>query len=332
MQAMHTLNTALLALAFFLFLTASSVAQSLEFGMETSTGVSFGSFKGELSEMVGFSELEIAESEVDSAFAFFDLDAPRWLKDLFPGLRIEVAQEIVRRQRRGTRMARFFVRYKFIGLSAAVSDPRFIDRAESKKLKNQFKSVRLAMQGEAEALAEHLAQLAIEDAGRPQPFFPNRYDLELHLHLKRLLLGQDPLLQWGQRGQNSIDLEVVSGLRISADPSPAVDLGNILFVSEKLDSLMEGGLLAPVEETTDKVAEALQNIVFGKFRDPRTIPALGWFARVSVPVNFGGGFSLVGGADVGISRHTVVEGTQPMFLSYAHIGLRWRTGFGWKRQ
>ncbi len=314
-----------------IFAVLSLSGQAFEFGMETTTGISYGTFQGELSEMVGFSEIEIAESEVDSAFAFFDLNAPGWLKNLFPGLRIEVDQEIARRQRRNVRMARFFVRWKFLGASVAVSDPRFIDKSESKKLKNQVRSVRLAVQGEAEQLAEHLAQLAIEDAGRPQPFFPNRYDAEVHVHLKRLLLGDNPLLEWGKQRQHSLDLEVVSGFRISADPSPAVDLGNVLFISEKLDSLLEGGLLAPVEETTDQVAEALQNIVFGKFRDPRTIPSLGWFARVSLPVNFGGSFSVVAAADLGVSRHTVVRGTRPIFLSQAQIGLRWRTGFGWKR-
>jgi hypothetical protein len=309
---------------------SSASAQKLEFGLETSTGISYSTFNGDLAEMVGFSELEVAESEVDSAFAFFDVDAPRWIKNLFPGLRIEVDQQIARRQRRNTRMARFFVRYRFLGASVAVSDPRFVDQSESKKLKNQVKSVRLAMQGEAEALSTHLAALALADLGRPEPFFPNRYDLEVHVHLKKLLFGNDPLLQFGRQKQHAVDVEVVSGLRLSADPSPAVDLGSVLFISEKLDSLMEGGLLAPVEETTDQVAEALQNILFGKFRDPRTVPALGWFARVSVPVQFGNSFSVVAGADLGLSRHTVVNGTQPMFLSYAHVGIRWRTGFGWK--
>ena len=321
-----------LCLSTFLGLRSPLFSQALEFGLETSTGVSYGTFNGELSDMVGFSELEVSDTEVDSAFAFFDLDAPRWIKNLFPGLRIEIDQEIARRQRRNTRMARFFVRYKFIGASVAVSDPRFIDQRESKKLKNQVKSVRLAMQGEAESLSEHLARLALAELNQPEPFFPNRYDLEVHLHLKRLLFGNDPLLRWGRQKQHAVDLEVVSGLRLSADPSPAVDLGSVLFISEKLDSLMEGGLLAPVEETTDQVAEALQNILFGKFRDPRTVPALGWFARVSVPVRFGNSFSIVGGADLGVSRHTIVDGTSPMFLSYAHLGIRWRTGFGWKKR
>ncbi len=318
-------------LLFFLGASAGLSAQVFEFGMETTTGSSYATFNGELSEIVGFSELEIAESEVDSAFAFFDLNAPRWLKNLFPGLRIEVDQELARQQRRNVRMARFFVRYKFIGGSVAVSDPRFIDRAEGKKLKNQLKSIRLSINGEAEALAAHLGQLALADAGRAQPFFDNRYDAEVYVHFKKLFFGDQPLLTFGRRGQISIDAELTGGMRLSADPSPMVDLGNVLFISEKLDSLMEGGLLAPVEDITDQVAVALQNIVFGKFRDPRTIPALGWFARATVPVNFGGGFSLVGGFEIGRSRHTVVEGTQPMLLTYAHLGVRWRTGFGWKK-
>ncbi|NRA52112.1 MAG: hypothetical protein HRU12_23535 [Phaeodactylibacter sp.] len=306
-------------------------AQAFEFGMETTTGISNASFRGELSEIVGFSELEIAESEVDSAFAFFDLDAPRWLKNLFPGLRIEIEQELERQQRRNVRMARFFVRYKFIGGSFAVSDPRYIDRAESKKLSNQIESVRLSLQGDAEALAEHLALMALADAGRAQPFFENRYDAEVYVHFKKLFLGDEPLVAFGRNKQISIDAELTGGIRLSADPSPMVDLGNILFISEKLDSLMEGGLLAPVEDITDQVAVALQNIVFGKFRDPRTIPSFGWFARATVPINFGGGFSVVGGMEVARSRHTIVNGTAPMLQTYAHLGIRWRTGFGWKR-
>lgn len=307
-------------------------AQAFEFGMETTTGISNASFRGELSEIVGFSELEIAETEVDSAFAFFDLNAPRWLKNLFPGLRIEIEQELERQQRRNVRMARFFVRYKFIGGSVAVSDPRYIDRAESKKLSNQIESVRLSLRGDAEALAAHLAQMALSDAGRAQPFFPNRYDAEVYVHFKKLFLGDRPLVAFGRNEQISIDAELTGGLRLTADPSPMVDLGNILFISEKLDSLMEGGLLAPVEDITDQVAVALQNIVFGKFRDPRTIPSLGWFARATVPVNFGGGFSVIGGIEVARSRHTVVKGTDPMLQTYAHVGVRWRTGFGWKQK
>ncbi|MEQ8705130.1 MAG: hypothetical protein RIC19_14490 [Phaeodactylibacter sp.] len=306
-------------------------AQAFEFGMETTTGISNASFSGELSEIVGFSELEIADTEVDSAFAFFDLNAPRWLKNLFPGLRIEIEQELQRQQRRNVRMARFFVRYKFIGGSVSVSDPRYIDRAESKKLSNQIESVRLSLRGDAEALAGHLAQMALADAGRPQPFFENRYDAEVYVHFKKLFLGDKPLVAFGRNNQISIDAELTGGLRLSADPSPMVDLGNILFISEKLDSLMEGGLLAPVEDITDQVAVALQNIVFGKFRDPRTIPSLGWFARATVPINFGGGFSVIGGLEVARSRHTVVNGTDPMLLTYAHLGVRWRTGFGWKK-
>lgn len=315
----------------FLLLPGWLSAQAFEFGMETTTGISNANFRGELSEIVGFSELEIAETEVDSAFAFFDLDAPRWLKNLFPGLRIEIDQELERQQRRNVRMARFFVRYKFIGGSVAISDPRYIDRAEGKKLSNQIKSVRLSMQGDAEALAEHLAQMALADAGRAQPFFENRYDAEVYVHFKKLFLGNRPLVAFGRKDQISIDAELTGGLRLTADPSPMVDLGNVLFISEKLDSLMEGGLLAPVENITDQVAVALQNIVFGKFRDPRTIPSFGWFARATVPIHFGGGFSVIGGVEVARSRHTVVEGTDPMLQTYAHLGVRWRTGFGWKK-
>lgn len=325
------MNRIYCCLLLFLGATVGATAQAFEFGMETTTGSSYATFEGELSEIVGFSELEIAETEVDSAFAFFDLNAPRWLKNLFPGLRIEIDQQLARQQRRNVRMARFFVRYKFIGGSVAVSDPRFIDRAERKKLRNQFKSVRLSLRGDAEALAEHLAQLAVADAGRAQPFFENRYDAEVYVHFKKLFLGDKPLLTFGRRDQISIDAELTGGLRLSADPSPMVDLGNVLFISERLDSLMEGGLLAPVEDITDEVAVALQNIVFGKFRDPRTIPSLGWFARAAVPINFGGGFSVVGGFELNRSRHTVVKGTQPMLLTYAHLGIRWRTGFGWKK-
>ncbi|TXB67898.1 hypothetical protein [Phaeodactylibacter luteus] len=304
--------------------------QAFEFGMETTVGKSNARFRGELSEMVGFSELEITDAEVDSAFAFFDLDAPRWLKNLFPGLRIDVQQQLEQEMRRNVNMARFFVRYRFIGASVAVSDPRFIDRPESRKLDNQLTSIRLAVQGEAEALAEHLALIAAADAGRPRPFFDNRYDAEAYIHFKQLFLGDEPLLAFGKRKQITVDAELTGGIRLTADPSPMVNLGSVLFISERLDSLMEGGLLAPVEDITDQVAEALQGILFGKFSDPRTVPAIGWFARVAVPVNFGGGFSIVAGADLARSRHTIVKGTEPMLLSYAHLGIRWRTGFGWR--
>lgn len=299
--------------------------------METTTGVSYATFRGELSDIVGFSEIEISEDEVDRAFESLDINAPRWLKNLFPGLRLEVDQELERQQRRNVRMVRFFARYRFIGGSVSVSDPRFIDKAESKKFKNQLKSVRLSMQGEAEALAEHLALLALSDAGLPRPFFDNRYDAEGYVHFKQLFLGDEPLLAFGRRKQITIDAELTAGLRLTADPSPLVNVGDILFISEEIKELLSGGLLTPVEDITAEAADALQNILFGQFRDPRTIPSLGWFARAAVPVNFGGGLSLVASVDIGRSRHTVLKGAQPMFLSQAQIGLRWRTGFGWKR-
>lgn len=303
-------------------------AQSFEVGVETVTGPARTTFRGSLAEIAGFSEVEITEGIVDSALANADINAPRWLKELFPGVRIEVTGEINKQVSRSVRGARFFVRYRFLGGSFTISEPRLTEKPEAKKLKNQVKSVRLSLAGKAEELAEHLALLALEDATKAQPFFSSRYDLEAYLHLKRLFLPNQVLLEWGKDRRASLDFEVTSGIRLTADPSPVVDLGSVLLISEKLDSLMEGGILGPLENTTDQIAEAIQNVVFGKFKDPRTVPALGGFVRGELLANFGSGFSAIVGADLSFSRHTSINGTRPMWSTYAFAGLRWGIGVG----
>ena len=298
-------------------------AQFFEAGMETTYGVTYTTFKGDLAQMVGFSEIEITEDQVDEAFERYDLNAPRWLRELFPGLRITVDEEVRRQLSRSNASIRFFARFKWIGGSLTISDPRLADRLESKKPKNQIKALRLSLAGDADALAEHLALVAANDATQVKPFFNKRYDFEAYLHIKKLLLGDDPLMEWGRKGNAFLDAELVSGFRLTADPSPIVDLGNVLFIQEELDELMEGGILQPVENTTDAIAEALQNVVFGKFRDPRVVPSTGWFVRPEAIVHIGGGFSFVGGADIGINKHLSLKGTSPMFSAHGFVGLRW---------
>lgn len=297
--------------------------QAFEVGMETVVGPAYSTFRGELAQMVGFSEIELTEGQVDSAMARANINAPRWLQELFPGIRIEVAGDVTKKLSRTVPAVRFYARYKFIGGSFTVSEPRLTEPLESKKLKNQFKAIRLSLAGKAEALAEHLAVVAIADADRVDPFFAKRYDLEVYVHVKKLLLGEDPFLEWGKRGNNTLDWELTGGVRFTADPSPVVDLGSVLFIRERVDSLMEGGILRPVENITDEIAGAIQNIVFGKFKDPRVVPSLGWFLRGVVPANFGGAFSAVGGAELGINQHLAVKGTRPMFSVYGFVGLRW---------
>ncbi len=298
-------------------------AQQLEIGMETVTGRARTTFKGDLAEMIGFSELEITDADLDTAFQAFDLSAPGWVKNLFPGIRIAVDQEVNKKLSRNINGVRFFARYRFIGGSFTVSDPRLTEQQESKKLKNQVKALRLSLGGKAEELAEHLALMALADETRVNPFFSKRYDLEAYVHFKKLLMGNDPLVVWGAKKNASVDAELTAGVRFTADPSPAVDLGSILFISQTIDSLLEGGLLAPIESTTDQIAVAVQNVVFGKFKDPRVVPSLGWFVRAAVPVNFGGGFSVVGGAEASINNHVAIKGTKPMTSLYAFVGLRW---------
>lgn len=299
-------------------------AQFFEAGMETVYGLSYTTFRGDLAQMVGFSEIEITEADVDEAFEKFDLSAPRWLRALFPGLRIEVDEEVKRQLSRGTASVRFFARMKWIGASLSISDPRLAERQESKKMKNQLKALRLSVAGDSEALAEHLALVAAADATQIKPFFSKRYDLEAYVHLKKLLLGDDPLLEWGGKRNASLDAELVSGLRFAADPSPVVDLGNVLFIQEKLDDLMEGGILQPVESTTDAIAEALQNIVFGRFRDPRIVPSTGWFVRPEIIADLGGSFGIVAGGELSVHQHVSIKGTAPMFSAYGFVGLRWQ--------
>jgi len=308
-------------LSMFIFLSFLLSAQQLQIGMETTIGAARTTFEGNLEDMVGFSELEITSEQVDSAFASFDLDAPRWLKELFPGLRIDIAQEITRQLTRPVRSVRVFANYRWVGGSFTVSDPRLAQPLESRKLSNQWRAVRLSLSGEAEALAEHLAVVALADAKTTKPFFQKRYDLEAYVNIEQCLPNYRPLLEWGE--DSSLGWELTSGLRFTADPSPVVDLGSILFISQKIDSLLEGGLLRPVENTTDQIAEAIQNVVFGKFKDPRIVPSLGWFVRAQVPVNFGGGFSFVAGAEFSLQNHLAIEGTRPMTSIYGFGGLRY---------
>ncbi|MBK7873460.1 MAG: hypothetical protein IPJ74_23750 [Saprospiraceae bacterium] len=155
------------------------------------------SFKGSLPEIVGFSELEITEDDVNEAFAKFNLEGPQWLKKLFYDARIEVKGDISRKLTRNVKTVRFFARYRFIGGSFTISDPRLATPEESKKLKNQWKSVRLALAGNAEELTEHLALMALADETRVKPFFNKRYDIEIFLDAKRLLLQDAVLMEWG---------------------------------------------------------------------------------------------------------------------------------------
>ena len=309
-------------IGFLLFVAFQGYTQRFEVGVETSIGRSHATFKGDLAKMVGFSELEISRAQVDTAFAHFGLGAPRWLKDLFPGIKIDVNTTLSKQLTRNITSTRFFARYDWLGGSFTISDPRLTPQLESKKFGNQFKSVRLSLSGDAEALAEHLAIIALKDETKVKPFFSKRYDLEAYVDVKKLVFPHQALLEWGKN--STLDLELTVGFRFTADPSPVVDLGSILFVSEKIDELMEGGILNPVENTTDQIAVAIQNVVFGKFRDPRVVPSLGWIVRGELPVYFGWNFSLVAGGEFGINKHTSIKGTSPMYSAYGFAGLRWR--------
>jgi hypothetical protein len=180
----------------------------------------------------------------------------------------------------------------------------------------------LSLSGNAEALTEHLGAVALKDAKRVDPFFERRYELEAYIHLKQLFLPDQVLLEWGE--DNTVNFELTTGLRLSADPSPVVDLGNILFVRDKIDNLLEGGLLGSVENITDEIAEAIQNVVFGQFRDPRIVPSMGWLGRAEALANFGGGFSVTAGLELSLQKHVAVRGTRPMFSAYGFLGGRWR--------
>lgn len=298
-------------------------AQHFEVGMETTFGPAYTSFKGDLAQIVGFSEIELSEADVDQAFNDANINAPKWVKDLFPGLRIDLAdQEVSKQLSRSVKAARFFARYRFIGASFTISDPRITEPLEARKFKNQWKALRLSLSGDAEALSEHLGVVALADAKRVDPFFEKRYELEAYIHLKQLLFPDMVLLEWGE--DNTVNFELTTGLRFSADPSPVVDLGNILFVREKIDNLLEGGLLGSVENITDEIAEAIQNVVFGQFRDPRIVPSMGWLGRAEAMANFGGGFSVTAGLELSLQKHTAIRGTRPMFSAYGFLGGRWR--------
>lgn len=292
--------------------------------MEMLSGPATTSFKGDLAKMVGFSEISISEDQIDSAFALIDLSPPRWLKELFPGIRIEIDQAVTKKVNRNLGTMRFFAKYAFLGASFTISDPRVTTPQESARLKNQIKSVSLAISGDAEGLATHLGKMALADANRVKPFFSQRYDIEFYADLKPILAGNQLLLEWGKNGKNNLDYELSGGIRLTADPSPVVDLGTVLFIKERIDSLMEGGILAPVENITDAVAAGIQTIVFGKFKDPRVVPSLGWYARPQLIANLGGSFSLLFGTELSIQNHLTIKGTKPMTSFYGFAGIRWK--------
>lgn len=306
---------------FLIFIITGMAAQKLQFGVETSYGVAATRFKGDLSKMFGFSEIEVTGAVLDSALAQIDVSAPRWLKDAFRGAKIEIEGAINKKVARNIKSVRFFARYDWIGGSFTVSDPRLTTPQESRKLKNQIKSIRLALAGDAEGITAHLAKMALADETRVNPFFTSRYDIEIFLNFKRLFLKDYVLMEWGKNSSLSFDIN--AGMRFTADPSAVVDLGSILFVRDKLDDLMEGGILKPVENTTDKIAVSIQNVVFGKFRDPRVVPSLGAFVRGELPINFDSNFSVLGGAELSTQKHIAIKGTQPMTSIYGYVGIRW---------
>ncbi|MEN0046568.1 MAG: hypothetical protein AAF806_05895 [Bacteroidota bacterium] len=302
----------------------SSKAQTFEGGVEYTYGRSYTTFNGNLADIVGFQELEITEADIDTAFANFDLSAPRWVKELFPGLRLEVDQEITKQLSRNNNAVRFYGRFLFFGGSFMISEPRLSEQLASKMISNQLKSLRLAMGGRSEELTKHLGDIALAETQQVKPFFPKRYDLEFYLHTKKLLFGDHPIFEFGN--ESTIDAELTAGVRLTADPSPVVELGSVLFISQRIDSLLEGGLLRPVEKATDEIAEAIQSTVFGKFKDPRIVSSMGGFVRGEALVNFGQSFSIVTGAEVSLSKHLAISGTKPMFSFYGFGGLRWRWG------
>jgi len=316
------MNKQFILSALLCLLGCSLSGQAFEVGMEMVTGPARTSVRGDLASMVGFSEIELSEDIVDSAFATFNIDAPRWIEELYPGIRISVDGEVNKKVSRNIPGLRFFVRYQWFGGSFTISEPRLTEPKESARLKNQLKSVSLALGGKADELAEHLANMAVADAQRNDPFFSKRYDLEGYIHLKKLFMGDRLIAEWGDRGNGSLDFEVTSGIRFTADPSPVVDLGSLLFVSETLDSLMEGGILAPIENVTDDIAVAIQNVVFGKFKDPRTVPSLGWFARGHLVANLSRSLAVVAGAELSVSNHLSVKGTKAMPSYYGFVGFR----------
>ena len=63
--------------------------------------------------------------------------------------------------------------------------------------------------------------------------------------------------------------------------------------------------------------------MFGKIRDPRVVPSFGWVVRGQALANFGGGFSIVGGAELNVNKHTSIKGTKPMLSIYGFTGFRW---------
>lgn len=301
-------------------------AQKIEFGVETAFGGSYSTFKGNLSDIAGFTELEITRGQVDSALANINLVTPRWIRDLFPGIRIEIDQEIAKQLHRNNNSIRFFARCYFIGASFGISEPRLSEPLPSKKWNNQLRSLRLSMNGEVEELSKHIANLALEDSKIVTPFFRKRYDLDLYLHTKKMLLGDEPIVTFGRKG--TLDVELTTGVRFTADPSPIVDLGSILFISERLDNLIEGRLLAPFEDITEQIGEAIQANVFGKFKDPRIVSSMGWMLRGVVPIDFGLGFTFVVGAEVNVNKLLLVKNVSPSFSSYYFAGFRTSLSFG----
>jgi hypothetical protein len=310
---------------FFLFPLFTG-AQKIEFGVETTFGSSYSTFKGNLSDIVGFTEFAITRGQVDSALASLNLVPPRWIRDLFPGIRIEIDQEIAKQLHRNNNSIRFFTRFYFVGASFAISEPRLSEPLPSKKWNNQLRSLQLSMNGEVEELSRHIANLALEDSKIVTPFFRKRYDLDLYLHTKKLLLGNEPIATFGRKG--TLDVELTTGLRFTADPSPVVDLGSILFISERLDNLIEGRLLAPFEDITDQIGEAIQANVFGKFKDPRIVSSMGWMLRGVVPIDFGLGFTFVAGTEINVNKLLLIKNVSPSFSTYYFVGFRTSLSFG----
>lgn len=295
-------------------------AQKIEFGVETTFGGSYSTFKGNLRDIAGFSEFEITRGQVDSALANLNLVPPRWIRDLFPGIRIEIDQEIAKQLSRNNNGIRFFTRFYFIGASFGISEPRLSEPLPSKKWSNQLRSLRLSMNGEVEELSKHIANLAIEDSKIVTPFFRKRYDLDIYLHAKKLLLGNESIISFGRKG--TLDVELTTGIRFTADPSPVVDLGSILFISDKLDNLIEGRLLAPFEDITDQIGEAIQANIFGKFKDPRIVSSMGWMLRGVVPIDLGLGFTVVAGAELNVNKLLLIKNVNPSLSSYYFVGFR----------
>lgn len=99
--------------------------------------------------------------------------------------------------------------------------------------------------------------MVLFDVGWVQFFFFNWYDVEVYVYFKKLFLGDCFFVVFGCNEQIFIDVELIGGFWLIVDFLLMVDLGNIFFISEKLDSLMEGGLFVLVEDIIDQVVVVL---------------------------------------------------------------------------